>query len=539
MKVEDLSISFGVNEILNNVSFDVKTGEHLFLVGVNGAGKTTLLKAILGEVSIDNGKISMSNNAEISYLPQVIDDKVFPLDKTVFEYLLSARPIEDIKSEINSIYEELSINNSNEKFLLKKASNLLSKLEYLEEDKAVDILFSIIEGMNIDESILDKKMSELSGGQKSKIAFVRMLYSKSNILLMDEPTNHLDKETKTYVMNYLKNSKETIIAISHDEEFLREIATSILYVDKLTKSVCKYECSYDKFLHLKEEKEKQLEREASKQEEVINKYEAIISKYKTSSGKRKRMAQDREKKLEKLLKERIEIAPKYKEVNMNIDIDRLGNKVPLIVSDLCFKYNEEDEYLIDHLNFSLSRGEKFLIVGENGIGKSTLLKLIMGILKPNEGVIRLGSNTDISYYAQELELLDEDKTLLDNFRDTSLTPGEVRSVLGRFLFYGDDVYKKVNVLSPGEKARAVLAKIYVSRSNFLVLDEPTNHLDIQTQNIIAGAFRDYKGTMLIVSHNSEFVGNLNVERMLLLPEGRIYFYDQKIVDFYKEINTQK
>ena len=539
MKLENVSVSFGINEIFNNVTFELKEGEHLFIVGVNGAGKSTLIKTILGEITPDNGRVIISPNEELSYLPQVIDEKEFIKEEKVLDYLLSARPIEEIKEEINKTYEEISANPSKESLLLKKVTKLLNKLDHLDEEKALDELFQIIDGMKIDESMLEKKMSELSGGQKSKIAFAKMLYSKSTIYLMDEPTNHLDKETKSYVMNYLKNSKETIIAVSHDEEFLNEVSTSILYIDKLTKEATKYNSSYEKFLKLKEEKEKTLEREAAKQQEEIDKYEAIVNKYKTSSGKRKRMAIDREKKLAKLLENKIEITPKYKEVKINMDINELGNKIPLSINDLYFKYSENSDIIIDNLSFDLYRGEKFLIVGENGIGKSTLLKLIMGKLLPTSGTIKIGSNMSVSYYSQEQEGLDENKSIIENFTDTNLTPGEVRSVLGRFLFYNDDVYKKVKVLSPGEKARCLLAKIYVSKANFLVLDEPTNHLDIQTQKVIARAFKDFKGTMLLVSHNTDFVEELNVERMLLLPEGRIYFYDKKIVDFYKEINTQK
>ncbi len=538
MKVENIGISFGINEILKDVSFEVKEGEHLFLVGPNGAGKTTLLKAIMGETPLDSGKITINKNEEISYLPQVINDDVFPLDKTVYDYLLSARDVTAIKNEINSLYEEISLYPSKEKVLLKKVSNLLNRLEYLEEDKIEDILLQIIEGMNIDISVLDKKLGELSGGQKSKIAFARTLFAKNSILLLDEPTNHLDKETKEFVMNYLKNYKGTILCISHDTEFLNEVCTSILYIDKNQKNISKYNCTYKEFLRLKEEKEKAILREKEKQDEVIKKYEAIINKYKTSSGKRKKMAMDREKKLEKILMDKIEAPSKVKEINMKIEKAKEENKVPLEVNDLCFKYSTE-EYIIDHISFSLYKGEKFLVVGENGIGKSTLLKLITNRLSPNEGTIKIGNKIDIAYYAQEFEMLNEEETILENFRDTSLTPNEIRSVLGKFLFYGDDVYKKVKVLSPGEKARCTLAKIYVSKANFLVLDEPTNHLDIETQKEIALAFKNYNGTMLIVSHNTDFVENLGVERMLLLPEGRIYFYDKKVIDFYKELNTEK
>lgn len=281
-------------------------------------------------------------------------------------------------------------------------------------------------------------------------------------------------------------------------------------------------------------------KQAEIQEREEKKLRDIVLLYSNSSGKRKRMAQDREKKLEKLLKEKIIIETPKSGVKFRMEANRESANIPLCVENLCFKYNNEDaNYLIEDLSFTLYKGEKFLIVGENGVGKSTLLKLIVGKLLPNEGKINLNNKTDIGYYAQELDGLDMDKTIIDNFKEYNIGEKKLRSVLGRFLFHADEVFKKVSVLSPGERARVALAKLSVSGCNFLVLDEPTNHLDPETQKLIAEVFKDFSGTMIVVSHNPSFVGYLGIERTIILPEGILSYYNESIVSYYQKINSSK
>ena len=283
------------------------------------------------------------------------------------------------------------------------------------------------------------------------------------------------------------------------------------------------------------EHEKALERQMKLQQQEENKLREIVLHYSNSSGNRKKMAQDREKKLEKLLSNKIETNPKNKKAKIDIPINREGSKIPLVVERISFSYNKKKPIIKD-LSFSLSRGEKFLIVGKNGVGKSTLLKLIINQLQVDKGRIVIGNKTDIGYYAQEHELLEDDKTIMENFKEYKLSNEKLRNHLGRFLFNNDEVFKKVKVLSPGEKSRVALAKLSLSKANFLILDEPTNHLDPTTQKIIAETFRDFKGTMLVVSHNPEFVDNLGIERVLELPNGKISFYDKDYVDYYSKLN---
>jgi ATP-binding cassette subfamily F protein 3 len=540
MQFKNLTMSFGVQTIFEDVNLNLPENEKIGIVGVNGAGKTTLFKLIMGLEYPESGKIITKSGYRIDWLPQVLNDDVDSMDVTVIEYLMQGRPILKLNNDLQLYYEELSNPNFDQSDLFRKIENTQKKLDYWDSYNAENILFKIIDGVKLSDDILLKKLKELSGGQKSKVAFVRLLYSNPEIMLLDEPTNHLDEDSKNYIINYLKNYKGMVLIISHDIEFLNQVTTKTLFIDKRTKSFNFYDGNYSKFMNVQLEKEKNLLRQAKIQQQEEDKLREIINKYANASGKKKKMAQDREKKLEKLLENKIEIVNPNKKVNFNVEIDRQSNSIPLEVNNLCFKYNKESKAdIIHNLNFRLEKGEKFLVVGENGIGKSTLLKLIVGILTPDRGSINLGSKTDLGYYAQELELLDNTKTILENLKNSAYNQRQLRSILARFLFTGDDVYKNVGVLSPGEKSRVALAKLSISGANLLLLDEPTNHLDPDTQNLIAEVFKNYAGTMVVVSHNPDFVDNLGIERTLILPTGEISYYNREIVEHYKELNRGK
>ena len=539
MNIKNLSMSFGNQELFNDINIQIDENQKVGVIGLNGAGKTTLFKIIMGKEYPDKGKITFKNNARVEWLPQVIEDDLESLDINVLDYLMSARPIEMLNNQLQDCYERLgNASLKEQKDIFNKIDKIQKKLIYWDQYNADSILLKIIDGMNIDDSLLDKKIHELSGGQKSKIAFAKLLYSKPEVMLLDEPTNHLDKDTKDYVINYLKSYNGSVYIISHDVDFLNKVVNKILYLDKISKKFELYDGNYDKFIKLHTEHEKALERQMKLQQQEENKLREIVLHYSNSSGNRKKMAQDREKKLEKLLNNKIEINPKNKKAKIDISINRESSKIPLVVERISFSY-DKNKPIIKDLSFSLSRGEKFLIVGKNGVGKSTLLKLIINQLQVDKGRIVIGNKTDIGYYAQEHELLDDDKTIMENFKEYKLSNEKLRNHLGRFLFNNDEVFKKVKVLSPGEKSRVALAKLSLSKANFLILDEPTNHLDPTTQKIIAETFRDFKGTMLVVSHNPEFVDNLGIERVLELPKGKISFYDKDYVDYYSKLNENK
>ncbi len=539
MNIKNLTMTFGVQEIFDDVTLSIKENEKIGIIGMNGAGKSTFFKLIMGKLEPDSGRIILKPGTRIGFLPQVISDEIPSMDITVFDFLLEGRPIKKLENELSEAYTEASIETDEKKlkFIMKRIGKLQEKLEYYEVYNAENILLKIVTGMNIDSDLLDMKLCNLSGGQKSKIAFARLLYSNPEIVLLDEPTNHLDIDSKEYIVDYLRHYNGTVLVISHDIEFLDAVTTQTLYVDKATHKMELYPGNYEKYMRIRNERLKTQERLAEKQEREEEKLKKIIAKYIRGNEKKANIAKDRQKKLAKLEENKIVIEKKQKTANLKIKINHPSGVVPLKCENLKFGY-KEDHILIDNLTFDLSRGEKFLIVGENGIGKSTLLKLIVGALKPLAGEIDINDKTEIGYYAQEHELLDNEKIILENFKEFNLSTKDLRSFLGNFLFSGEDVYKKVSYLSPGERSRVALAKLALTGANFLILDEPTNHLDPQTQEIIAKTFKDYEGTMLVVSHNVEFVDNLGIERMLMLPSGEIRYYDKETVLYYQELNNQ-
>lgn len=534
MKIENLYMSFGTQEIFNNISFQINSNDKVGIVGVNGAGKSTLLNIILGNIKPDSGTIKLNTSIKVGYLPQVIMEETESKDQTVFEYLLEGRPIKKLKKELDKLYETISnIQNDNElKKYYKKINRINELLEYYDEYNAESTLLKIISGMKINDDLLDIKLKDISGGQKSKVAFAKVLYSNPEILLLDEPTNHLDLDTKDYIIQYLKKYHGIILVISHDIDFLNEVINKTLYVDKIKHDVVIYNGNYEKYQKIKEERDLANKRLYEKQIKEEEKLKNIISKYIGGNEKKANVAKDRIKKLERLQKEKVELEKKNKYARFNIKINYPSYSIPIKCNNLTFGY-DENNLLYENLNFDLSRGEKLLIVGENGIGKTTLLKLIMGFLTPLEGTIQITDKTQIAYYAQEHEILENDKTILENFSNYGLADYEIRRILGSFLFSGDDIYKNVQVLSPGERSRVALAKISLSGANTLLLDEPTNHLDPMTQQIIADTFKNYEGTMLVVSHNLDFVDNLGIKRMLLLPSGKVVYYDREIVMHYE------
>ena len=530
---KNLTLSFGLNIVYDHTDFLIQNDQKVGIVGVNGCGKTTLFKVILKEIELNEGKIEC--NGIIGYLPQVIElDKQ---DMIVLDYLLSARPILKIQTEISELYSKINAitDDKTKNKILKKIGHLESKLDYYEQYTAENTLMEIVENMHIDLDLLDLKLKNLSGGQKSKIAFAALLYSKANILLLDEPTNHLDNVTREYVINYLKNYQGMVLIISHDIEFLNAIVTKIMHIDKSIHKIKMYDGNYDKYIKVSEAIKENQETLIKNQEKEIKKLKDFVLQYSNSSGKRKRIAESREKLLAKKEKELVKRPPSLKKINMHLSGVEDGSKMPLQVNNLTFGY---DEPLYKNLSFTINNKERFLILGENGVGKSTLLKLIIGSLTPQNGNINFGIKTKYAYYAQEQENLDLEKTVYENINDSRYSEKEIYASLGNFLFTENEFNKKVKYLSPGERARINLAKIMLEKANLLILDEPTNHLDPITQELIAQNFKNYNGTIILVSHNLNFVNNIGINRILLLPSGKIVNYYPDVVEYYSKVNVQ-
>lgn len=400
--------------------------------------------------------------------------------------------------------------------------------------------------------LMDHKMSDLSGGQKSKVAFARVLFENASLLLLDEPTNHLDVETRNFVANFLRNYQGTVLVISHDVDFLNQVTNKTLFINKTTHKMKVYRGNYNDFRRQYAEEKAAEDARITEQEREIKRLSEFVARARAAKRSNTAligMGHQREKVLAKKLEELGTREQEYARVAMNITPAKASGKTPLEVQNLSFGYPNE-ALLHERLSFSLTRGEKFLIVGENGAGKSTLLKLIVGELQPQSGSVILSQNTTIAYYAQELEILDERRTILENINSYDFSDTELRSMLSNFLFYDDDVYKKVEVLSPGEKARVALCKILLQRANLVILDEPTNHFDPETQKIIGENLKDYTGTIIMVSHNPAFVEQVGITRMLIVPSRQtsdlskqnsqlavIKNYSRELLEYYYYLNS--
>lgn len=536
--VKNLEKSFDGNVIFKNLNFSVQDGEKVAVVGLNGAGKSTLFRILLNQIDSDAGEFYMGKSPRIGWMPQTIDELNLPDDVIVYDFLRSGRPLAEIERRMTEIYTKMADGDDSEE-LLQQLGVCQSEFEYWDGYTAESELETMIDQMGIDRQNLNKKLGELSGGQKSKISFIRTLYSRPNVLFLDEPTNHLDAASREWMTDYLVATDASVIFISHDEEFINKVADKTLYLDAMMHTGTLYGFGYKRFLRTLAETNESLERQLQKQMREINRIQAFVDSQRGKSGKAKRQAQSREKMLDKMRQNLVVAPTEKKDIDLELNPNREADILPITVENLNFSY-VANKKVIKNLTFSLNRGEKFLIVGENGAGKSTLLKLLYKILKPDSGIVRIGKKTDLGYYAQEYETLNPNITILENASSvTNISTSKLRSVLNHFNFVGDKVKQSVKTMSPGERSRLELAKLCLGGANVLLLDEPTNHLDVATKKTIAQSFSEYGGTLIIVSHDLEFLKHLGIDRMLMLPSGRLQFFDENIVRRYMEQEKQK
>ena len=529
--VKNLEKYFDGNPIIKNLTFSVADGDKLAIVGLNGAGKSTLFRILLNQISYDSGEFFMGKNSRVGFMPQTVEELNLPNDMNVYEFLRSGRPLPEIEAKIADIYNKMALGDTSGE-LLNLLGQYQNEFECWDGYSAESELETMIIQMGVMRENLNKKLGELSGGQKSKISFIRTLYARPDILFLDEPTNHLDAASRDWMMNYLIKTNATVVFISHDEEFLNKVADKVLYMDAMSHNGTLYGFGYSKFIKTLAETNQSLEKQLQKQMAEINRIQRFVDAQRGKSGKIKRQAQSREKMLNKMKENLVELPKEKRVIDLDLQPNRQEDVVPICVENLNFAYDGKKP-VIKRLSFSLNRGEKFIIVGKNGAGKSTLLKLICGVLKPDSGRVYIGKKTDLGYYAQEHETLDFSVSVFDNVSNISnLTTTKSRSVLSHFNFAGDKLNQKVQTLSPGERSRLELAKLCIGGANTLLLDEPTNHLDVATKKAMAESLRDYGGTLLIVSHDVEFLKHLGVERMLMLPSGRLQFFDESIVKRY-------
>ena len=397
--VKNLEKSFDSNVIFKNLNFSVQDGEKVAVVGLNGAGKSTLFRILLNQIDSDAGEFYMGKSPRIGWMPQTIDELNLPDDVIVYDFLRSGRPLAEIERHMTKIYTKMAEGDDSEE-LLQQLGVCQSEFEYWDGYTAESELETMIDQMGIDRQNLNKKLGELSGGQKSKISFIRTLYSRPSILFLDEPTNHLDAASREWMTDYLVATDASVIFISHDEEFIDKVADKTLYLDAMMHTGTLYGFGYKRFLRTLAETNESLERQLQKQMREINRIQAFVDSQRGKSGKAKRQAQSREKMLDKM-RQNLVVAPmEKKDIDLELSPNREADILPITVENLNFSY-VANKKVIKNLTFSLNRSEKFLIVGENGAGKSTLLKLLYKILKPDSGIVSIGKKTDMGYYAQE------------------------------------------------------------------------------------------------------------------------------------------
>ncbi|MDE7050059.1 MAG: ABC-F family ATP-binding cassette domain-containing protein [Lactobacillus sp.] len=515
-QAQDLEQRFGGNTIFSNISFSVPDNARIGLVGPNGAGKTTLLKIMTGQQEPTSGQFTINKGLKVGYIAQ---ENGLDEDKTIWDEMLTVfNDLIEKNKKITKMQEQIADHPEDED-LLKRYDQLAYDFEQEGGFTYQAEIKSILNGFNFKENTWSKVIGTLSGGEKTRLAFVKLLLQKPPVLLLDEPTNYLDLDTLDWLEAFLKNYQGAIITVSHDQYFLDHLANQIFELNfgKLTT----FKGNYSQYVKERELMDSQQEAAYEKQQEKIKKEEEFIQKNLVRASTTKR-AQSRRKVLDKM--ERIK-PPKHKQkVRINFTSERPSGKEVLIAKDLTIGY--PDKVMVSDIDFQVNKNDRVAIIGPNGIGKSTLLKTIMKKLEPKDGSIKYGASLDIGYYDQELQSLDPSKTVLDTIWDRHKTMPEkdVRSILASFLFTAEDIDKTVGQLSGGQKARLTLTVLSLEKDNFLLMDEPTNHLDIEAKEVLEEALDNYDGTLLFVSHDRYFINEL-ANKIISVRDGHAKIYN--------------
>lgn len=528
-QAQDLEQRFGGNTIFSNISFSVPDNARIGLVGPNGAGKTTLLKIMTGQQEPTSGQFTINKGLKVGYIAQ---ENGLDEDKTIWDEMLTVfNDLIEKNKKITKMQEQIADHPEDED-LLKRYDQLAYDFEQEGGFTYQAEIKSILNGFNFKENTWNKVIGTLSGGEKTRLAFVKLLLQKPPVLLLDEPTNYLDLDTLDWLEAFLKNYQGAIITVSHDQYFLDHLANQIFELNfgKLTT----FKGNYSQYVKERELMDSQQEAAYEKQQEKIKKEEEFIQKNLVRASTTKR-AQSRRKVLDKM--ERIK-PPKHKQkVRINFTSERPSGKEVLIAKDLTIGY--PDKVIVSDIDFQVNKNDRVAIIGPNGIGKSTLLKTIMKKLEPKGGSIKYGASLDIGYYDQELQSLDPSKTVLDTIWDRHKTMPEkdVRSILASFLFTAEDIDKTVGQLSGGQKARLTLTVLSLEKDNFLLMDEPTNHLDIEAKEVLEEALDNYDGTLLFVSHDRYFINEL-ANKIISVRDGHAKIYNGNY-SYYLDENAKQ
>lgn len=530
-RITNGSVSYGAETILEEINFEVKGNEKVAIVGRNGSGKSTLLKSIINNELLEEGtgeekfSIYKEGSPVIGYLKQIEfdDDNITMLDEILKVY----KPIIDLEEKINKLVEKMQNDSSEE--LVKEYSKANERYEILDGYTYKKEYETAINKFGFSKEDECKKIGEFSGGQRTKIAFIKLLLSKPDILLLDEPTNHLDIKAVEWLEKYLKNYPKAVVIVSHDRMFLDRIVNKVYEIEYGT--ITKYSGDYTYFENKKKENYLKQLKDYEYQQKEIKRLNDIVNRFKYKPTKAK-MAMSKLKQIERMVK--IEEPNKYDLTTFktNFEVKKQSGNEVLNVRKLGIGYNKE----LQNISFSLYKGQKLGIIGENGIGKSTLLKTLVNRIDKINGEFNFGYNVEIGYFDQQMALLDSNKTVIDEFSSEfpNLTTTEIRNSLASFMFFGEDVFKEVNMLSGGEKVRLQLCKILKKCPNLLILDEPTNHMDIIGKESLENLLKAYNGTVIFVSHDRFFVNKI-ADCLLIFEKDKVTYFDGK----YNEYEEKK
>lgn len=525
---KNISKTFGTAEILKAVSFHINEREKAAIVGINGAGKSTLLKIIMGELAADEGEVILSKGSTIGYLAQ---HQNLSTENTIYEEMLTVKQdIINLDANIRALEHDMKhAEGTKLDQMLNTYTRLVHEFELKNGYAYQSEVIGILKGLGFFEEDFDKKVNTLSGGQKTRIALGKLLLSKPDIILLDEPTNHLDLLSIAWLETFLLNYNGAVVVVAHDRYFLDKVVSKIVEVDN-TKAQS-YEGSYSDYASKKSMLQNAMLKQYLNQQKEIKHQEDVITKLRSFNREKSiRRAESREKMLDKI--ERVDKPTDHTQIHFSLEPRVMSGNDVLSVTGLSKAYG--NLILFSGLNFDIKRGEKVAIIGNNGTGKTTILKIINGQVEADNGEFKLGSKVNVGYYDQEHQVLDPEKTLFEELQDAypHLDNTTVRNILAAFLFTEDDVFKRIKDISGGERGRVSLAKLMLSEANLLILDEPTNHLDIASKEILENVLNHYSGTVLYVSHDRYFI-NKTATRILDLTEQHLLNYIGNY-DYYLE-----
>ncbi|ARR37146.1 ABC-F family ATP-binding cassette domain-containing protein [Lactobacillus delbrueckii] len=521
----NLEQRFGAAPIFSKVNFSIENNARIGLVGPNGAGKTTLLKIMTGRQEASQGEFTVNKGIEIGYIAQEHD---FDEEKSIWEEMLTVfQPLIDQGQQLEKLQYAIADHPEDEE-LLRRLDQAQYNFEQAGGYTYQAEIKSMLNGFNFPEATWNKQIASLSGGEKTRLSFVKLLLKKPPLLLLDEPTNYLDLDTLDWLEAFLKNYPGAILTVSHDQYFLDHLATQIFELQHGELTV--FKGNYSQYLAQRELRDQQQEAAYEKQQEEIKREEEFIQKNIVRASTTKQ-AQSRRKALEKM---ELVDPPKHKsKVRIKFDSARPSGKEVLILKDLAVGY--PDKTMLKDISFQINKGDRVAIIGQNGIGKSTLLKTVMKQLPVKSGAIKYGASLDIGYYDQELQGLDYSKTVIDTIwdRHKDMNEKDIRSILASFLFTAKDIDKQVSQLSGGQRARLTLTVLSMEHNNFLLMDEPTNHLDLDAKEVLEKALADYDGTLLFVSHDRYFINKL-ANKIVVAKDGQAKIYEGNYTYYLNE-----